>query len=111
MAPLALSMSVRAASAQAAEGEGAIEGLIVDGAGAPLADALISVRSVLLPDGETELETDAAGAFRLAPLEAGQYDVLVDADGFRRAEWRGLRVEAGQPTRLQVTLQPTAGGY
>jgi hypothetical protein len=66
------------AAAEVAAGPGLfIEGLVVTQAIVPIADAAVT----LLP-GELSGTTDAGGLFRLGPLAAGSYQVVVKADGY-----------------------------
>ena len=96
-----------------AQGGATIAGRVVDEDGAPVAGAAVTIASTYLPAGEESLETDGAGAFRLADLPAGLYDVFVEI-GPRHAELRDVRVADGGTARVEIVLgKPGAsnGGY
>jgi len=93
-----------------AEGEVTLGGRVVDSDGAPLSDARVTIVSPALPDGDVTLATDGAGAFRLAALEAGLYDVLVERTGFRPAELRDVSVRPGTGDRVVIRMEPEAAG-
>lgn len=98
-----LSASIVAASAASAQGTSAISGKVLDNTRAPVADATVTAlrsdRSVA-----REAPTGEAGAFRLAPLNAGIYTIIVRKVGYRSAELPGVRVAEGQVVTLDVTL-------
>ncbi len=94
--------------------EASIDGRVVDEAGAPLPNAVVSVQSPDLPDGEANTSTDAQGVFHLAPVRAGLYDLTVELEGFRRGERRDLLVEEGRAAQVEIKLErrgPGEGGY
>jgi hypothetical protein len=73
----------------------------------------VTIASTYLPAGEESLETDGAGAFRLADVPAGLYDVFVEI-GPRHAELRDVRIVDGGTARVEIVLgKPGAsnGGY
>src|SRR5688500_12791140 len=82
---LAILALLCAASASAsAQGTSAISGRVLDSDRAPVAEAIVTAlrgdRSVA-----REITTGEGGAFRVAPLSAGIYTVIVRKIGFRSA--------------------------
>jgi hypothetical protein len=110
-AALAAGARIASAEVSTAEGTGAIEGVVRDEAGTPVPGATVTVASFDLPDGEAVLTSDAGGAFRLDAAPPGLYDLFVDLEGFQRAEWRDVRVEAGAAARAEITLLKRPSGY
>lgn len=98
-----------AAPRASAEGEAGIDGRAVDADGSPLAGASVSVTSPDLPEGEVALTADASGGFRLT-VGPGLYDVVVELPGYRRGEWRDVRVQAGRHTSIAISLERRDGG-
>ncbi|HEV8398501.1 MAG TPA: carboxypeptidase regulatory-like domain-containing protein, partial [Gemmatimonadales bacterium] len=80
-----------------AQGRGGLEGRVVDQTGRPLASAEVSVNRV-------RATTDADGAWRIAPLEAGTYRVVVRRLGYRPSS-RDVQVEAGRTTQVAFALE------
>ena len=72
-----------------------LEGRVVDGSGAALPGAAITVRA---PSIRVELaaRSDAAGYYRLVGLAAGVYQVVVEAAGFRGETIDALHVDVGR---------------
>jgi hypothetical protein len=106
----AVALAASPAPPAVAQEAGRIAGRVVDAAGGPVAGAQVVVSSALLPDGEAALTSDASGAFGLGGLEPGFYTVAVEADGFRRGEYRDLAVSAGTVATVEVALEARAAG-
>ncbi len=51
-------------------------------------------------------ETDRSGRFEFAPLEAGDYELLVERLGYRPVRLLGIPVRPGQETPLLVEISP-----
>jgi hypothetical protein len=81
---------------------GIIEGRIVDATGAPLADATVEARGAQAPF--TAL-TDAAGAYRLAPLAPGLYTVTASRAGFRAMQIEAVEVPVNRTVTLDFRLE------
>jgi len=84
------------ASAQTA---GAVSGRVVDAAGAPVPDALVS-----LPEFRLRTVTKADGTFSFGPLAPGRYTLSVRRSGYAPAV---VTFEAPPSTALSVALQTT----
>jgi hypothetical protein len=100
-------------SAVAAQQPAAIDGKVTQAGGGPLPNATVKVVSFDMPLGEVTLVTDGAGAFQLAPVPPGLYDIFVVAAGFQPGEWRDLRVKDGQTAHIEIAMARREGsaGY
>jgi Carboxypeptidase regulatory-like domain len=85
----------------------ALRGRVTAG-GRPVADVAIVARNVL--DGrESTASTGADGTFTMAGLLAGIYDVEGAREGFSVASQRGIRLQAGEQRRAELTAEPDTG--
>ena len=87
---------------------GAVRGVARDSSGAAIAGA----RVVLLARGTGESsvrDTNGAGIFVFPSQPVGTYGLEVTAAGFRKEVIEGVSVLVGQPTTVNVSLQPGAG--
>ena len=75
-------------------------------AGGPVAGAAISARGSSA--AAREVATDSGGAFRIAGLPAGLYEVTVRRFGYREARLAAVRVADGQTVRVSVMLTQAA---
>lgn len=80
--------------------KGAIEGLVQDDLGFPIAGAHVSLLATHLFEN-----TDRKGLFKIGNVSAGTYVMRIDAKQYSSLE-RELEVRPGQVTLLNVTLQP-----
>jgi hypothetical protein len=92
------------ASAQVLNGR--LEIVVQDASSAMVAGAKISLRDLRkkAPIGGT-LSTDAAGAALFASLPPSEYEINVEAAGFRKAVVSGLELNASQTLRQVITLE------
>jgi len=81
-----------------------IVGRVVDQTGAVIADAKIRVRHVEMSELR-EVSTDASGEYTVANLPPGHYQIMVEKEGFKRLDERGLELQIDQTARLDFTLQ------
>nr|WP_295109724.1 carboxypeptidase regulatory-like domain-containing protein [uncultured Caulobacter sp.] len=96
------SLAPAAASAQDYT-SGTLGGRVVDGAGAPVADATVTVRSQAT--GVTQnSSTDSNGGFRAPLIPTGAYTVTIAKDGFTTSTSAGLAVRAGGESTYTFTL-------
>ena len=94
--------------AQSVVTTGAVRGVARDSSGASVAGA----RVVLLARGTGESSmraTNGAGIFVFPSQPVGTYGLEVTAAGFRKEVIEGVSVTVGQPTTVNVRLQPGAG--
>jgi len=80
-----------------AQARGGLEGRVVDPTGRPLPAAEVSVN-------RARATTDADGAWRIAPLEAGSYRIVVRRLGYRPSS-QDVQVEAGRTTQVPFVLE------
>jgi hypothetical protein len=83
---------------------GTITGTITDPTGAIVAGATIRIVSEST-NASQQAATSSAGTYGFFNLPIGLYNVAVEANGFRRAEMKGVRVEVNQQSKVDVILQ------
>ncbi len=85
---------------------GAISGTVTNDAGAPVNNAVVTVRS--LSRGFTRTTTTGSnGGFRVTGLPSGDYDVMVEAPGADSFRATQVRVLASQTSDLTIGLTTT----
>lgn len=103
-----LALACLLAGPAAAQTTGAIEGRVVDAASdAPVAGALVTATSPAL-QGEQTTVSDAQGAFVLALLPAGSYQVEVRHDAYAPGAAKGIAVHLGRAAPAELYLLPAA---
>jgi hypothetical protein len=86
---------------------GELRGLVTDPSGAVISKA--SVKLTRTATGETRrTETDGSGNYAFVNLDAAEYDVLVEASGFRSATSKKLALRAREITRANMALEVAA---
>jgi len=81
-----------------------ISGAVVDPSGAVVSGATISVRNDAT--GEESRATSAGnGTFTVPALTAGVYKIVVTAAGFKQALIQGVKIDAGVPATVNVSLE------
>ncbi|MFN7966572.1 MAG: TonB-dependent receptor [Acidobacteriota bacterium] len=80
---------------------GKLRGVVGDRDGKALPGATVIVTG---PNGERGIQTDENGNFELPFLSTGKYRVKVELAGFATIEIPGVEINAGQTTRLPITL-------
>lgn len=84
-------------------GSGTIQGTVVDSTSASVGGARVTARH-LATNVVAESTSNAEGRFVYVALAIGQYDVEVEASGFKR--WRGkIELQAGQTLGVRAILQ------
>jgi len=76
-------------------------GTVRDQSGAVVAGAAADLRS---GEAHFDRKTDSAGGFCFLELEAGQYELTLQAHGFQRNQQK-IRVRAGESIQLSISLQ------
>jgi hypothetical protein len=89
------------AHGQAVE-KGVITGLVSDSSGSILRGIKVSLYN-MATDITTETTTDNQGLFVSPPLDPGDYDIEIKADGFKRLH-QNVRIEVGQRISSNITL-------
>ncbi len=82
---------------------GAIAGAIVDGSGARITQARLTVESSHTHASRTAI-TDGKGEFRVPLLPPGSYSVLVDAPGFAKYKAEGIEVIVSETNSVTLSL-------
>ena len=96
----AVLMLVCAARSSAAQPMATVVGAVVDQTHAPLPAVHITLRGVVV----RTTDTGATGDFAFPDLPDGNYEVSAELGGFR-PERRAVRVQAGEPVALSLTLR------
>ncbi|HET9211711.1 MAG TPA: TonB-dependent receptor, partial [Thermoanaerobaculia bacterium] len=104
---LAVLLPVLALPAPAQVQSGNIYGTVVSGGNK---SALPGVTVTLKNGAEQTQATDAQGKFRFLGLAPGSYDLNVEIQGFTPIEQKGVVVNIGRNTNVEVTLQPAIQG-
>lgn len=86
---------------------GGISGTVLDSSGAQVPNASIRLHRTE-SNTDRAVSTDASGAYTAVNLEAGHYDVVVQANGFATTTASSVSLQARQQLRYDVTLK--AGG-
>ena len=95
---------ILAAAAWGQTGNGTLTGTVLDPFGAKLGDAPVQAKSV---DSGRVYKTmsQASGAFTLADLPPGAYDVSVNVAGLKGYERKGVAVPASKQIALEIRLE------
>lgn len=97
-------LSLFSAIALGQANQGAIQGNIVDPSGAMVPDAKVTAKDS--NSGTTyETTSGSSGGYSLLNLRTGTYDLSVTAPGFALAEVKGIVVQVGTTSSLNVTLR------
>ena len=87
---------------------GVVRGIARDSSGAVIAAATVTL--LARSTGESsQHRTNDAGIFVFPSQQVGTYSLEVTAGGFRKEVVEGIRVQVGQPTTVNVSLQPGVG--
>jgi hypothetical protein len=84
--------------------QSSIVGTVTDATGAPVNDAVVTVRNEGTNATRT-IKTEAGGDYRVSGLEAGFYQVTVSLPGFKTFEQTRIDVVSGQNKRVDVQLE------
>lgn len=92
-------------AAQGQEVTGSIYGSVVDESGAAVPGARVIVTHTERDIVVRELLTNGAGLYSATLLAVGQYDVAVEAPGFKRAEQRRIEVNANDRAAANFAME------
>jgi hypothetical protein len=83
---------------------GTILGTVKDPSGAVVAGALVTAQNIETGTSRS-IPTNETGAYRLAALPVGHYDLRVEATGFKPTTQKGLVLDVGEEAVLNVALE------
>ena len=83
---------------------GSIVGIVTDAQGA-VTPGVVLVATNTGTAFTTKVVTDVDGAYAIRNLLPGTYDLTATLSGFRNHEQKGIPVSAGNPVRINVTLE------
>jgi hypothetical protein len=87
-----------------AQDTGSITGTVKDASGATIAGAAVVVSSS--DHGiNRDTVTNSSGDYNESGLPGGTYDVIVTANGFKKYEAKGVKLDVAQKARVDVALQ------
>lgn len=86
---------------------GILNGFVTDEQGEVLPGVSITVSSPALMLPQVSAVTDSKGFYRIPQLSIGYYKVVIALDGFKTVNREGIKINLGQTTRLNVTMETT----
>lgn len=102
-----LSYLTAVATTHAQAGKAEITGVVRDQNSAVISQARVAVTEVATGQAHSTTVTDN-GDYTITNLKPGNYNVSVEADGFKRFVREGVRLATGERVRVDVELQPGA---
>jgi hypothetical protein len=84
--------------------EAIVTGIVVDSSHAPVRLAIVTLNQ-LATGSRTQTATDERGEYRTPPLRIGEYDITVEAQGFKRASRHGVVLDIGDVRQIDVVLE------
>src|SRR5215813_9035121 len=81
-----------------------LTGTVRDPQGAVVVGATVAIKNTATGIARA-LKTNSAGEYLAASLPPGQYDITVNASGFRRYQAQNVTLRVAQNARIDVTLQ------
>jgi len=81
-----------------------LSGIVTDSTGAAIAGASVTITNKGTAAARTAT-TNEGGAYSLSSLNPGNYDMTVEARGFKRSERKDIELQVGQAARLDYTLE------
>ncbi len=79
-------------------------GTVADASGAVVANAAITITNIATNRAIT-LKTDNTGQYRAKDLTAGKYDVTAAANGFKTTIVKGVEINEGKASRVDIRLE------
>ncbi len=94
-----------------AQTSSAITGTVFDPQGAVITQAKITLRN-LETNLSRKLESDGQGHYAFVELRAGQYEIQVEKEGFKKHIRTNLTLTVGEPSTIDLTLEiPSVTGH
>jgi hypothetical protein len=90
--------------AQSSLVSGALDGSVGDSSGGRIPGATVTVRDTAT-NRMREAPTNAEGAYHIAELPVGTYEVLVNQPGFAPYRHTGVTIQLGSTVHLDIELQ------
>lgn len=84
---------------------GTLEGLVRDPQGGALPGVAVTLTSPVLVSGQATAITDTRGQFRFPALPPGFYTLEAKLSSFKTTQLEGVKVNLGQTTRVEITLE------
>lgn len=84
--------------------EAIVVGTVWDSSKAAVANATVTLTH-LATNAATVVHSDAHGEYRSPSLKIGEYDINVEADGFKQSRQHGIVLEIGDVRKLDVVLE------
>src|SRR5579859_7137273 len=87
---------------------GTISGVVTDSTEAVVPNAAVTINNADTRVTVWRGMTNESGLYRAPALPVGRYDVIVELQGFKRADVAGINLTVDQRATINVTLQPGA---
>ncbi|MBL8241228.1 MAG: TonB-dependent receptor [Bryobacterales bacterium] len=100
---LAAAVAAAALPAFAQSTFGEIRGTVSDASSAVIAGAKVEARSVLTVEARQTV-TDSSGNYSFVNLDAGNYEITIEASGFRKNQVQGVILRAREIARVDARL-------
>jgi outer membrane receptor protein involved in Fe transport len=97
-------IALTGAPAAAQQTTGNIQGRVLDAQKAAIPGVTVTAKQAATGFTRTEV-TDAEGVYRLNALPVGTYDLKAELSGFAPYDHKGIVVNVGQPTEINVDLK------
>jgi hypothetical protein len=104
LSAILLVASLISLSALAQATRGSLGGLITDANGAAVSGATVTVKNATTGE-DFKSVTDSGGAFVFPSLAPGKYNLLVEANGFKRYEVQDITVDVSTPAKVNVSVE------
>ena len=92
------------AAAQGGSSTATLSGVVTDRDGGVIPGATVTVKNVATGETQTKV-TNEAGAYSLPGLSVGTYAVTITLTGFKTAEMKDVRLQAGSNNSIQTKLE------
>lgn len=101
---LSLVLTLLSASAFSQDFRGTIIGEVTDTAGAPIANAKVTVTS-LARNSSAATTTNSIGRFTVESVPSGKYQLTIEHDGFKRFVYENIAINSADRIALNAALQ------